>query len=258
MKRKTSTILSVDVVDYTKRMSEEPEATLRALQRILDDIVRPTVKEYSGRIFKLMGDGALVEFDAAADAIRAANDILQTMRGEEISLRAGIHIGDVMPNDTDLFGEAVNVASRLQATAQQGNCLVSKTAAEVAGTSLSIALRPESSLRLKGIPNPIEAFSIDFDGDERRAKKKRQAESQSIRFTKSKDGTTLAWTSTGEGKNLLAAPNWIRHLEYDWTMNAIAGWLPLLAEHHTLYRFDGRNKRFVRTRWWRMFRWNDL
>ncbi|MEX0282886.1 MAG: alpha/beta fold hydrolase, partial [Arenibacterium sp.] len=56
-----------------------------------------------------------------------------------------------------------------------------------------------------------------------------------------KDGTTLAWTSTGEGSNLLVAPNWLRHLEYDWTMNAIAGWLPMLSKNHCLYRFDGRN-----------------
>ncbi len=241
MKRKTSAVLCLDVVDYTRRMSEDADATFLALQRILVEIIKPAVKGNSGRIFKFLGDGALVKFDAATDAINAASDILKQMRSEDLSLRAGIHVGDVMPNGTDLFGDAVNVASRLQATAQPGNCLVSKTTADVAGTSLSVALRPESSLRFKGVPNPIEAFSIDFEGDIKRTKKKRQAESQDIRFAKSKDGTTLAWTSTGEGRKLLVAPNWLRHLEYDWTMNTIAGWLPLLSQSYCLYRFDGRN-----------------
>jgi len=188
-----------------------------------------------------MGDGALVEFDSAGTAIKCASSIFQKLRGDSIALRAGIHAGDVLINGADLFGEAVNVAARLQASAQPGACLVSKTAVDVAGTSLGIALRPESSLRLKGLPNPIDAFSIDFDGDGRRARNKRHAESQDIRFAKSVDGTSLAWTSTGAGKKILATPNWLRHLEYDWTMNTIAGWIPLLSERYCLVRFDGRN-----------------
>ncbi len=241
MKRKIAAILSLDVVEYTKRMSEDAETTLNTLQRILDDVIRPLVHENNGRIFKLMGDGALVEFVAATDAINAASQIFNQMRDEDVTLRGGLHVGDVMPNGADLFGEAVNVASRLQSSAHIGSCLVSKTAAEVAGTSLAVALRPESSIRLKGIPNPVEAYSIDLDGDKRHAKNKLLANSQDVRFAKSKDGTTLAWTSTGSGRKLLVTPNWLRHLEYDWTMNTIAGWLPLLSENHCLYRFDGRN-----------------
>ncbi len=241
MKRKIAAILSLDVVDYTKRMSEDAESTLSTLQRILDEVLKPLVHENAGRVFKLMGDGTLVEFVSATDAINAASQILYKMRDEDVSLRAGIHVGDVIPSGDDLFGEAVNVASRLQSSAQSGSCLVSKTAAEVAGTSLAVALRPESSIRLKGVPNPVEAYSIDLDGDKRRAKRKLLATSQDIRFAKSKDGTTLAWTSSGSGTKLLVTPNWLRHLEYDWTMNTIAGWLPLLSENHCLYRFDGRN-----------------
>lgn len=241
MNRKISAILSLDVVDYTKRMAEDEDATLEELKRIFGGVVRPSVQESSGRIFKLMGDGALIEFDSAANAIKCASAVLQKLRDDSVSLRAGIHAGDVLINGADLFGEAVNVAARLQVSAQPGSCLVSKTAVEVAGTTLGVALRPESSMRLKGIPNPVEAYSIDFDGDGRRAKNKRHANSQNILFAKSADGTSLAWTSTGAGKKILATPNWLRHLEYDWTMNTIAGWLPLLSERYCLVRFDGRN-----------------
>ena len=70
---------------------------------------------------------------------------------------------------------------------------------------------------------------------------KRLAASQDIRFARSTDGTSLAWTSTGQGIKILASPNWLRHLEYDWTLNTIAGWLPLLSERYNILRFDGRN-----------------
>ncbi|MEM7445691.1 MAG: alpha/beta fold hydrolase [Pseudomonadota bacterium] len=241
MVQKIAAVLSLDVVDYTKRMAEDAEATFNALQRVLGDVVRPSVQDRGGRIFKLMGDGALAEFPTAAAAIDAASSILMKLRGDSIALRGGIHVGDVMVKADDLFGEAVNVAARLQASAQPGGCLVSKTAVEVAGTSLGVALRPESSMRLKGIPNPVEAYSIDLDGDSRRAKNKRQLAEQDIRFATSSDGTTLAWTKNGTGKQILAAPNWLRHLEYDWTMNTIAGWIPLLSDRYRLVRFDGRN-----------------
>ncbi|WP_170787778.1 adenylate/guanylate cyclase domain-containing protein [Ruegeria lacuscaerulensis] len=96
MKRKIAAILSLDVVDYTKRMSEDAETTLNTLQRILDDVIRPLVHENKGRIFKLMGDGALVEFVAATDAINAASQIFNQMRDEDVTLRGGLHVGDVI------------------------------------------------------------------------------------------------------------------------------------------------------------------
>ena len=69
-----------------------------------------------------------------------------------------------MRNGTDVFGEAVNISSPLQANAQPGNCLANETKVELAGTPLYVALRSESSMRLKGVPSPVEAFSIDLEG----------------------------------------------------------------------------------------------
>lgn len=241
MSRRISAILCLDVVDYTARMGEDPELTLKDLQRILDQIIRPTVRDHSGRIFKLMGDGALVEFQSAASAISATHEILQRLRGDPVMLRAGVHAGDVTVRAGDVFGEAVNMAARLQALAEPGGGLVSKTVAELAGTSADIALKPESSVRLKGFDAPVDAFSIDLEGTQRQARLARMAASQEIRFTRSKDGTSLAWTSTGEGQTIVKAPNWLQHLEYDWTHNPLDGWLQLLSDRYRLIRFDTRN-----------------
>ncbi|MEW9922433.1 adenylate/guanylate cyclase domain-containing protein [Marimonas sp. MJW-29] len=165
-------------------MRDDPEGTLRDLQRILDQVVRPAVRDHSGQIFKLLGDGALVEFHTATMAISATHEILQRLRGDPVRLRAGVHVGDVTEQGGDIFGEAVNMAARLQALAEPGGGLVSKTATEVAGKSADIALKPESSVRLKGFDAPVDAYSIDLEGTQRQARLARMAASQEIRFTR--------------------------------------------------------------------------
>ncbi len=239
MSRRIAAILSLDVVGYTARMATDSSATLADLQRVLRDVVRPAVRDRGGRIVKLMGDGALVEFATAVDAIAAAESILRTLKDDAVQLRAGVHVGDVTINETDIFGDAVNVASRLEASAPAGGALVSRTAVDVAGGGLETALKPEGALRLKGLPRPVEAMSIDLEGDERKADLARLAANQDIRFATSADGTRLAWTTTGEGPLLVKAPNWIQHLEYDWSI-ALNGWLPQLSACYRLVRFDAR------------------
>jgi pimeloyl-ACP methyl ester carboxylesterase len=188
-----------------------------------------------------MGDGALIEFETAADAICTAAAIQQAMHGDTIILRAGIHVGDVTANGDDVFGEAVNMAARLEASARPGGCLVSKTAADAAGAGLGVVLKPEGALRLKGFPVPVDAMSIDIDGAKKDAERARQAADQVIRFATSKDGTRLAWTETGKGQTVVKAPNWLQHLEYDWTGNPLDGWLPHFSRTLRLIRFDARN-----------------
>ncbi|MCZ6863610.1 MAG: alpha/beta fold hydrolase [Alphaproteobacteria bacterium] len=239
MSRRIAAILSLDVVGYTARMAADPSATLADLQRVLDDVVRPAVRDCEGRIVKLMGDGALVEFATAANAIAAAESIQRSLKGDSMQLRAGVHAGDVTVKGADIFGEAVNIAARLEAAAPPGGVLVSRTAMDVAGGGLQTVLKPEGALRLKGLPQPVEALSIDIEGDVRQADAARLAASQDIRFATSADGTRLAWTATGEGPLLVKAPNWIQHLEHDWSV-ALVGWLPQLSAHHRLVRFDAR------------------
>ncbi|QIE54043.1 alpha/beta fold hydrolase [Pikeienuella piscinae] len=239
MSRHIAAILSLDVVGYSARMAEDAEATLRDLQRILRTIVRPLIRESGGRVVKLMGDGALAEFGAAGDAIRATQSIQQAMRAEATQLRAGVHVGDVTVEGDDIFGDAVNIAARLQEAARPGGALVSRAAVEMAGGGIGVGLRPEGALRLKGLARPVEALALDLDAAERHETASALAASQQIRFATSRDGARLAWTAIGDGPALVKAPNWISHLECDWR-TPFAGLLTTLTRGRRLIRFDQR------------------
>jgi pimeloyl-ACP methyl ester carboxylesterase len=156
-----------------------------------------------------------------------------------VRLRAGLHAGDVDETDGDVFGDAVNLAARLQAAAPPGGALVSRLAADLAGGGAGASLRPEGALRLKGAPRPVEALSLDLSPAPPAAARAEAARTQDVRFARSADGVTLAWTATGDGPPLVKAPNWIQHLELDWeTLNV--GWLAALSARRRLVRFDSR------------------
>ena len=239
MPRRIAAILALDAAGYTARMAADREATLADLRRVLRDAVRPALAAEGGRVVKLTGDGALAEFPSAAGAILAAAAIQRELQGDPVRLRAGVHVGDVSVEDGDVFGDAVNIAARLEAAAPEGGVLVSRTAAEMAGGGLGLALRSVGALRLKGVPRPVEALALDLDGARREADPRRLAASQRIRFATSTDGVRLAWTAVGEGPTLVKAPNWITHLEEDWR-SINAGWMGDLAARRRLLRFDQR------------------
>lgn len=239
--RRIAAILSLDVVGYSAMMQQSAVGALRELNRIFRTIVRPAVQEFDGRIVKLLGDGALVEFSAARDAVQAAHRIQTALTGGDVRLRAGVHVGDVTVDGEDVFGDAVNIAARLQAEARPGDGLISRVAVDMAGGDLpsDIALKPEGSLRLKGVSRPVEALSLNLGGAEMAMTLAALEQAQEVRFATSKDGVRLAWTAIGEGPVLVKAPNWISHLELDWkTVNG--GWLADLARRYTLIRFDQR------------------
>lgn len=236
---RTAAILSLDVVGYTALMAADPSSTLANLQRVFEKIVKPTIRARDGRIVKLMGDGALIEFPSATNAIAAAEEIQQKLNGDATQVRAGVHVGDVTINGSDLFGDAVNIAARLQSLAPAGGAFVSNISVAIAGGALKTSLKPEGALRLKGVPLPVDVMSIDFEAEARVTNLERLAAQQEIRFATSKDGTKLAWATTGDGQLLVKAPNWNQHLEKDWSVSLI-GWLPHLVMRYQLVRFDAR------------------
>ena len=222
-KRRLSAILALDVVGYSRMMQKDAAGVLASLNAIYRSVANPAVASAEGRVVKLMGDGALIEFPAASQALRCAVQIQQELRRpdspyrspEPIELRAGLHAGDVVVEGDDIFGDGINIASRLQSAAQPGGILASRIFCDLAGSDAPARLRGEGTRSFKGIAQPIEVLSVDFTDPEVEARRATLAESQEIRFCTTKDNVRLAWTTNGDGPPVVKAANWIGHLDLD-------------------------------------------
>ena len=135
MERRLAAILAADVVGYSRLMQADEAGTLAALKMRRAEILQPLIDKHHGRIVKLMGDGALVEFGSAVNAIACAVELQQAMdvanadvpEERQIVLRTGVNLGDVIVEGGDLYGDGVNVAARLEALAEPGSVYVSQT-----------------------------------------------------------------------------------------------------------------------------------
>src|SRR5262249_28318237 len=141
-RRRLAVILAADVVGYSRMMQANEAGTLAALKSRRTEILQPLVAKHHGRTVKLMGDGVLVEFGSAVDAVACAAELPGPMEktnvglpeARQIVLRVGINLGDVMVEGSDLYGDGVNVAARLEAIAAPGGvCISAKVYEEVRG-----------------------------------------------------------------------------------------------------------------------------
>src|SRR5216683_5316265 len=131
----------------------------------------PTLARYGGRLVKLMGDGALVEFASAVDALSAAIEFQQAMNEvdperpetELIVFRIGLHLGDMIVEGDDLYGDGVNIAARLETQAPAGGILVSRTVHEAVTGRLRATFADLGTLALKNIERPVQAFSVTWE-----------------------------------------------------------------------------------------------
>ena len=246
--RRLAAILSLDVVGYSRMMQRGSAVVLRTLNALYRDMVQPEVQKRGGRVVKLMGDGALIEFASAGEALTAATAIQQHLRQpdhayqspERIQLRAGIHVGDVTVEGDDIFGDGVNIAARVQAAAEPGGVLVTRTVCDLAGADRAEQLRGEGVRSFKGIDRPIEVLSVDFTDGSTAQSRASFEQTQEIRYCRSADGVRLAWSATGDGTPVVKAPNWVGHLEFDWRSPNTAPLCTSIAQHHKLFRFDAR------------------
>ena len=175
VERRLAAILAADVVGYSRLMERDEAGTLARLKAHRKELVDPLVAEHRGRVVKLMGDGALVEFASAVDAVECAVAIQEGMAGREVGVpeaervrfRIGINLGDVIvEGDGDLYGDGVNVAARLEQLAEPGGIVVSGTAFDHLRGELGRAFASLGEQRLKNIERPVRAYRMVLgDGD---------------------------------------------------------------------------------------------
>ncbi|HUS54177.1 MAG TPA: adenylate/guanylate cyclase domain-containing protein [Thermohalobaculum sp.] len=158
--RRLSAILAADVVGYSRLMGEDEAGTLAALRAHRAEIFDPVIAERGGRLVKLMGDGALVEFPSVVDAVEAALAIQQRNAevDSRIRLRIGINLGDVIIDGDDIYGDGVNVAARLEALAEPGGICIASIVQESIGNRVEAEFADAGEHEVKGIKRPIRVF----------------------------------------------------------------------------------------------------
>ncbi|PZV34008.1 adenylate/guanylate cyclase domain-containing protein [Mesorhizobium kowhaii] len=169
MQRKLAAILATDVVGYSRLMEADEADTLARLKSTRENLIDPKIAAYNGRIVKLMGDGALVEFPSVVDAVTCAFEIQRTMaecnaelpKEKQLEFRIGINLGDVIIEGADIYGDGVNVAARLEGLALPGGVLISGTAFDQVERKLDYGFEFLGEQRVKNIEKPVRLYRVD-------------------------------------------------------------------------------------------------
>src|SRR6266704_3245330 len=168
VERRLAAVLAADVAGYSRLMGVDEERTLANLKSLRKTLVDPTIAQHRGRIVKTTGDGMLVEFASAVDAARCAVEVQRGMAAQNadvpqdvrIEFRIGIHVGDVIFDDNDIFGDGVNIAARLEGTAEPGGVCVSDDAYRQVRGKVEVAFEDMGPQNLKNITEPMRAWRL--------------------------------------------------------------------------------------------------
>jgi adenylate cyclase len=168
VQRRLAAILAADVVGYSRLMELDEVGTLAALKSRRKDILAPLVAKHQGRVFKVTGDGVMVEFASAVNAVQCAIDLQQAMteaanqqpEDRRIVLRIGINLGDVVVERGDLYGDGVNIAARLETAADPGGIFISGTAYDQVRNKFETAFEELGEQSLKNIGAPVRVYRV--------------------------------------------------------------------------------------------------
>jgi adenylate cyclase len=169
--RRLAAILAADVVGYSRLMGRDENGTLARLKAHRTERLEPVLARHGGRLVKLTGDGSLAEFPSAVDALSAAIEFQQAMAEANrdtsadtaIVFRIGLHLGDLIVDGDDLYGDGVNVAARLEGEAPTGGIVVSYSVRDAVSGRLKATFDDLGSLALKNIERPVQAFGVKWE-----------------------------------------------------------------------------------------------
>src|SRR5437660_1816562 len=167
--RKLAAILVWDVVGYSRLAGADEDRILARLRALRSDLIDPTIAVHNGRVVKRTGDGSIVEFRSVVDAVRCAIEVQNAMvernagvpEDRRIVFRIGIHLGDVVEeSDSDLMGDGVNIAARLEGIAAPGAICLSEDAYRQVSGRLDMEVSDLGPTQLKNIERPIRVYSL--------------------------------------------------------------------------------------------------
>jgi len=168
MERRLTAILAADVVGYSRLMGNDEAGTLAALKAVQTELIDGKIAQNRGRIVKLTGDGILAEFPSVVNALACATEVQRGVRerntdvpqNRRIEFRVGVNVGDVMVEGDDIYGDGVNVASRLESVADPGGITVSRAVRDHVGNRLDLAFEDRGEQKLKNIEKPVHVYSV--------------------------------------------------------------------------------------------------
>src|SRR6516162_2375918 len=167
VERKLAAIFAADIAEYSRLMGLDEVGTLRRLQAYRA-ILDPLISAHRGRIFNTAGDSVVADFASAVDAVECAVAVQDAIEkenenrpfGEQMRFRIGVHLGDVLVDGSNLFGDGVNIAARLQALAAPGGICLSGAVRDQIGTRLPVAFTALGEQRVKNIAEPVRVYKV--------------------------------------------------------------------------------------------------
>jgi TolB-like protein/class 3 adenylate cyclase len=170
VERRLAAVLAADVAGYSRLMGANEEGTLSRLKAVRKALIDPAIASHRGRIVKTTGDGMLVEFASAVDAVRSSAKVQRGMaeqnaalpQDQRIEFRIGIHVGDIIIDDNDIFGDGVNIAARLEGIAEPGGICISDDAQRQVRGKVDIAFEDMGSQTLKNIVEPMRTWRVQL------------------------------------------------------------------------------------------------
>ncbi len=173
IERRLAAILVADMVGYSRLISADEEGTIARLGALREELMEPYINTHHGRIVKTAGDGLLVEFASAVDAVRYAVEFQRALAEREsdqpvdlrIEYRIGINVGDIIIQGNDIVGDGVNVAARLESLAEPGGICISRSARDQVRDRLDLSLKDLGEIEVKNIARPVRVFRVLLDGE---------------------------------------------------------------------------------------------
>ena len=251
MKRKLLAVVAADMVGFSRLVENDEINILSRQKEYFNEIIEPEIKKFHGEIIKTTGDGFLATFVSSLDAVESTTNIQKIINFREktqsndkrIWYRIGINIGDVVLDDGDIFGNSVNIASRLESIADAGDVCITSEIFQNIKNLKSFDISHLGEQHLKNISQKVDVYKIKINHEEHNQNKENELlteANQEIRYCSSKDNTIIAYAKLGNGPPLLKAPNFMSSLEHDWRSPIWMHLYRFLAEGHTLVRFDQR------------------